>query len=303
MALVTKSKTMTFNPAPGHPESVFTMRGVQLQAVQTFKYLGIYFHQDCTWNDHIQYVRGRMNKAVGMWLPVLQCHYLPASVRIGLAYTFVYTHALYGAEAWAAPRNELAKMDAISKAAPRVVFGLHQFDCHAVILFADCGLLPVSALISAAKQCWKVRLPDMSAKRFPVAVDFVTIPGQIGAACKKDEDFNARINTICNDIHKFYGMKIVTRAPAERPTRCSAHLRSNRIATVDDQTDAITFCALTRRRIVSTLWQVFLQKQLEVQEGKVKVLATWICDVITHDRGGRAPFIDVVAPGYAVTKE
>ena len=109
---VTKSKTMTFNPAPGHPESVFTVRGVQLQAVQTFKYLGVYFHQDCTWTEHVQYVRGRMNKALGMWRPVLQCHYLPASIRIGLAYTFVYTHALYGAEAWAAPRNELDKMDA-----------------------------------------------------------------------------------------------------------------------------------------------------------------------------------------------
>ena len=39
--------------------------------------------------------------------------------------------------------------------------------------------------------------------------------------------------------------------------------------------------------------------QLEVREGKDKVLATWIRDVITHDLGPRAPFIDVVAPGCA----
>ena len=69
--------------------------------------------------------------------------------------------------------------------------------------------------------------------------------------------------------------------------------------TVDDQTDVITFCALTRRRIVSALWQVFLQKQLEVREGMDKVLAMWIRDVITHDLGRRATFIDVVAPGCA----
>ena len=68
---------------------------------------------------------------------------------------------------------------------------------------------------------------------------------------------------------------------------------------MDDQTDVITFCALTRRRIVSALWQVFLQKQLEVWEGKDKVLAMWTRDVITHDLGRRAPFIDVVAPGCA----
>ena len=47
---------------------------------------------------------------------------------------------------------------------------------------------------------------------------------------------------------------------------------------------------------MSALWQVFLQKQVEVREGKDKVLAMWICDVTTHDLGRRAPFIDVVAP-------
>ena len=60
-------------------------------------------------------------------------------------------------------------MDAICKAALCLVFDLHQSDCHAEIMFADCGLLPVSALISAAKLCWKVRLSNMSAERFPVA--------------------------------------------------------------------------------------------------------------------------------------
>ena len=33
--------------------------------------------------------------------------------------------------------------------------------------------------------------------------------------------------------------------------------------------------------------------------GKDKVLGTWIRDVIAHDLGRRAPFIDVVAPGCA----
>ena len=156
------------------------------------------------------------------------CPHLPASVRIGLAYTLVYAHALYGAEALAAPRNDLGKMDAICKAAIPLVFGLHQSDCHAEILFVDCCLLPLSELISAAKQCWKVTLSKMSAARFLVAVGSITIP--------------------------------------------------------------------TRRQTVSALWQVFLQKQIEVREGKDKVLVTWIREVITHDLGRCAPFIDGVAP-------
>ena len=96
----------------------------------------------------------------------------------------------------------------------------------------------------------------MSAERFPVAVDAITIPGRIEAVCKKGEDFNAHIKTICDDIYEFYGMKTLTPAPAPRPTRRSARRRSNRNATVDAQTDFISFgppCALTRRQIVSAL--------------------------------------------------
>ena len=39
----------------------------------------------------------------------------------------------------------------------------------------------------------------------------------------------------------------------------------------------------------------------EVREGKDKVPAMWIRDVITHDLGRRAPFIDVVAPVVLVS--
>ena len=122
--------------------------------------------------------------AAGLALPLFSC--------IGpqrMAYTFVYTHALYGAEAWAAPRNELARMDPICNAAPRLVVGSHQLGCHPEILLADCGVLPVSAQISqaAAKLSCKVRLSNMSAERFPVAVDSITVPGQIDSVCKKGD--------------------------------------------------------------------------------------------------------------------
>lgn len=98
-------------------------------------------------------------------------------------------------------------------------------------------------------------------------------------------------------MYKFYGMKIVTRAHAQRPTRRSSCRRPIRNAAVDVQIDVVTLGAITRKRIVSALWQVFLQKQLQVREGKDKVLASWMRDVTTNDLGRRAPFIDVVASG------
>ena len=49
---------MTFNPAPGRSDSVFTVRGVQLQAVQTIKYQGVHSDQDCTWTERVQMFAG-----------------------------------------------------------------------------------------------------------------------------------------------------------------------------------------------------------------------------------------------------
>ena len=54
--------------------------------------------------------------------------------------------------------NGFGQLDAICKAALRLVCGLHQLECHGEIIFADCGLLPGSALMSAARMCWKRKL-------------------------------------------------------------------------------------------------------------------------------------------------
>ena len=43
-----------------------------------------------------------------------------------------------------------------------------------------------------------------------------------------------------------------------------------------------------------TTKRVFLPKQLQVREGKNKVLATWIRDVITHDLCRRDPSINIL---------
>ena len=48
-----------------------------------------------------------------------------------------------------------------------------------------------------------------------------------------------------------------------------------------------------------TTQRVFIQKQLQVREGKNKVLATWIRDVITHALCHQAPSIDFFAHGCA----
>lgn len=49
-----------------------------------------------------------------------------------------------------------------------------QHDCHAKLLFADTGLLPISSVMCAAKLRWKSTLCSMSADRFPLAADLLS---------------------------------------------------------------------------------------------------------------------------------
>ena len=140
----------------------------------------------------------------------------------------------------------------------------------------------------------------MSAERFPVTIknfpSFMTITGRVNVACQKCGNINAHINAICNDIYNFCGMKVwhthllvhsnqqspliastaihlPQRTPPVSPdfdggcarlmhVACMTHMH----LTTQDQVDAVSFSARPRRRIVSTLWQVFLQKQLQVRE-------------------------------------
>ena len=68
---------------------------------------------------------------------------------------------------------------------------------------------------------------------------------------------------------------------------------------MDDDQVVISFSALTRGRIMSALWAVYLQKQLQVRERKDMELAAWMRGAIVHRLGRRAPFLDVVEPGLA----
>ena len=95
----------------------------------------------------------------------------------------------------------------------------------------------------------------------------------------------------------FFCLLCVPQAPTQQRTRRSSRCRSIQNAAVNDQIYAITVNPLTPRRIVSAPWQAFVLNQLQVREGKGKVLARRMRDMITRDLGLRAPFIDVVAPG------
>ena len=150
--------------------SEFTMRGKVLERVPSYKYLGVWFQENGSWAVQTESVHAKMNSALGTWRPVLRCHHVPVAVRLQLVQALVYTPALYGAEVWTPTKTELNKLDTICLRAIRCMFGVHKYDCHEEILFADSGVPPISVLMKASKLCWLHKMTQMKPNRFPIAV-------------------------------------------------------------------------------------------------------------------------------------
>lgn len=299
---VSKSKTMVFCPPPHAPPFVFRMRGCELECVSTYKYLGVFFQSDGSWTKHVQHVRAKMHRALGMWRPLLSCHLLPVSVRLRLVSAFVYTPALYGAEAWIAAQPDLDKFDTTCMNAIRTVFGLHQLDCHAEILFADTGLLPISSLVCAAMLCWKSKLSRMSVDRFPCAVDSILLPGPATLGRPPGGDFHACLKKISKDIQQYTGTCLSderTRRPAGRTRNDTRRFRSRGAANTQPANlrEYISYSDLKRETILPLLWTSYLAKALERREEKCREGADWMRSVIRHELGSPAPFMFGVGSG------
>ena len=96
----------------------------------------------------------------------------------------------------------------------------------------------------------------MSAEHFPVALDSNAISGRTDAACKKGTSMHT--STLCATTYPSFVECALWHMLLHSGPPAAAHV------------DVLSFSALTRNQIVSALWQVVLQKQLQVREGRIK---------------------------------
>jgi hypothetical protein len=97
----TKSKVMVFHPGGGESCSVpaqdrntWTLGGIAIDQVSTYKYLGVVYQEDGSWQAHAQGAR-RCKQPMGT---LLSCSSLPTKVRLLMVQTFIYSAVMYGAE-------------------------------------------------------------------------------------------------------------------------------------------------------------------------------------------------------------
>ena len=103
---------------------VISADGKQLKEAQCFPYLGLIINQNLTWEDHIEHMRNKINKKLGLLRRIKSC--LPLSARITFFNSFVLPLFDYGDIIWGDRGNTtlMAELQILHNKAARIILDL-----------------------------------------------------------------------------------------------------------------------------------------------------------------------------------
>ena len=94
-----KTQYMIYRPINKHePDLDLTINNVQIERVYEIKFLGVKFDPQLTWKPHIDHIRQKMSKSVGIILKTRKK--LHSAVMISLYYSFIYPYLNYCNQVW-----------------------------------------------------------------------------------------------------------------------------------------------------------------------------------------------------------
>ena len=186
---VSKSAVMVFHPRDGEAACVpegqrahtWNLNGHILSQKDSYKYLGVWFTENGSWDLHASKALAKMRSALGYWEPLLSCNRLSVNARAMMIQTLVYSAGLYGCEVWSATSAMRDSFDVVAKDAIRSVMGLQRFEATSDALLMDLGLLAPSLLMDAAKQCYLRHLNVLADGRWCKAALTCRFDGQRAA--------------------------------------------------------------------------------------------------------------------------
>jgi hypothetical protein len=142
--------------------NAWTLGGIAIDQVSKYKYLGVVYQEDGSWQAHAQRRLQRCKQPMGTGG---HCHAaVPTKVRLLMVQTFIYSAVMYGAEVWDTTKAVKDKMSAVVKKALRSILALHPET--ALPTFWG-GWATSTRCTDAAKLCWQHRCQNMEAGRWP----------------------------------------------------------------------------------------------------------------------------------------
>ena len=127
-----------------------------LAEVSDAKYLGVYIDNKLQWETHINNIKLRLSKGIGILAKIR--HYVPSQVLRSLYFTFINSHTDYNLLNWGtAPKSNLDKISSKLRKAIRII-NFKQYDEPATPLFKKLSILPLEDTIELkrANFMWKL---------------------------------------------------------------------------------------------------------------------------------------------------
>ena len=127
-----------------------------LAEVSDAKYLGVYIDNKLQWETHINNIKLRLSKGIGILAKIR--HYVPSTVLRSLYFTFINSHTDYNLLNWGtAPKSNLDKISSKLRKAIRII-NFKQHDEPATPLFKKLSILPLEDTIELkrANFMWKL---------------------------------------------------------------------------------------------------------------------------------------------------
>ena len=287
-----KCAFMVVNDTDGQEE--LTMRGVPVQRVEVYKYLGVLMTSQGNWDEHAAYVLNKMKRAYGYWRPLLACPALPVRVRLMFVRTFVYSAALYGSSVWEPTQAMADKMDGVARKAIRTVLHLHPRDVANETLFADTGLMAPSMLMHVAKLQWKSRITKVDADRWISANKTYRLEGRRGPGRPHAGTcWQQSVQKIIEDVqHTLNLTSPFESADGQRPR--ARRSRRGRVVPARGGEEEVHLDA-SRRNIANNVWAADMtHTNAELYVGQEDTRAPWYMDCVERLGNSRAQYLDVL---------
>ena len=118
--------------------------GHEIDKVCNTKFLGIVLDDRLNWKEHIQYIKNKTNKAIGIFKKLRP--YINISTMVSLYYSFIYPHLMYCVHVWG--KTHASNLDCLNKLQKRIVrliAGVPPSE-HTAPLFMKYGILQMSQI-------------------------------------------------------------------------------------------------------------------------------------------------------------
>ena len=142
---VAKTKFMTFHKRREVPDLKLSLNNKDIDKVNTFSFLGILVDSDLCWKSHINMIRLKISRLIGILHRVKR--FLPKTILITIYKSLIMPHLNYGLLLWG---PHLSRLVTLQKKAIRVV-SLSDYLSHTDPIFKELKLLTLEDMFTLQK--------------------------------------------------------------------------------------------------------------------------------------------------------